>query len=160
MMCAVGINSRLFVRVFRTGFILALLTTALFGQGQSAGKAAETLTPAERKIDSRVRRTADRMMAAGIDESNAASLNASQIFSDPLIRVDNEARIQLYLELSNVEAAERSILQSSGAEIELVNPDLLLVQAWVPFDRIELLAGFDFVLAIRAPDYASIRSGR
>lgn len=82
MMCAVGINSRLFVRVFRTGFIVVLLTTALFGQGQSAGKASQTLTPAQRKIDSLVRSTATRMMAAGSDRSNAASLNASQRFSD------------------------------------------------------------------------------
>jgi hypothetical protein len=120
----------------------------------------ESLTPVQRKIQGLVRSTLARARAEGVDRSNAGRLNASQRFSDQLVKVDNQASIQVYIDLSAIDQARVAALRSSGdAEIEIVLPDLKLVQAWVPLDKIETLTALDFVLQIRAPEYATLNTG-
>src|SRR3990172_5180419 len=118
------------------------------------------LSPQQRKIQARVRSTITRLSAEGFNRLNAARLNAAEQFSSPLIKVDNRARVQLYLELTEVDAGRLAQLSPTGqAEIEIVNEDLKLVQAWVPHDEIEDIAALDFVTRIRPPEYAILQTG-
>ena len=49
--------------------------------------------------------------------------------------------------------------QTREIEIEIVNSDLKIVQAWLPYDQIEAVAGLDFVTRIRPPDYSTFQTG-
>src|SRR5206468_9773200 len=84
--------------------------------------------------------------------SNAASLNAAQRYSGPLLKVDNRFRMQLYLDLTELNAGRLATLAAtSEIEIEIVNQSLKRIQAWVPCEKIEALAALDFVARIRVP---------
>src|SRR5437867_4042321 len=132
----------------------------LLGRSQTSGNKEANLTPAQRKIAPLVRDALARMKTAGIDRSNAASFNAAQQYSSPLLRVDNSCRIQLYLDLRELNGARLSILAATGdIEVEIANENLKRLQAWVPCDKIEAVAALDFVVRIRPPDYGRARTG-
>ena len=85
-------------------------------------------TPEQHKIDSKVRSTATLIETAGINRANAARLGASRWLSSAVVRVDNQARIQVYIELTRVDEALLTRLQNEGVEVEIVSRDLSLVQ--------------------------------
>lgn len=72
--------------------------------------------------------------------------------------MDPEGRIQLYLDVDAISPELLSELQTLGVTIELTNPTLRIIQAWVPFDKIEKLADVQSVVRIRPPDYEFPRS--
>ena len=144
--------------------ILGLPAVPLFGQAPPSPFALapakkKSLTPVQRKVDDNLRLTAARIETAGINRANAGRLDASRWLSSAVVRVDDQARIQVYLELTRVDEALLTTLQNEGIEVEIVNRDSRLVQAWVPSDSIGTVASLDFVLQIRPPEYAIIRAG-
>ena len=117
------------------------------------------LTPRQRKIHGLVRSMAAALKAEGINGSNAARRNAANRFSSPLIKVDDHARIHLYIELTEVNSVRLNALERTGQiVIQIADPDLKLVQAWVPYERIEAIANLDFVTRVRPPEYATFLS--
>src|SRR5882724_11654582 len=88
-------------------------------RGQNPGPSKETdLTPAQRKIAPLIRSAMAQMVAAGVNRSNAVSLNAAQQYSSPLIKVDNQARIQVYMDLTELNAGRLATL-AAIPEIEI-----------------------------------------
>src|SRR5438128_1859024 len=109
---------------------IIVFSLILFGRGsrglsQAPGATDPNLTPAQRKIAPVIRTTVAQMIVAGINRSNAASLNAAQRYSGPLLKVDNKFRMQLYLDLTELNAGRLATLAAtSEIEIEIVNESL------------------------------------
>ena len=96
----------------------------------------------------------------GVTPDNAATVHAPQHFSSSLVKVDEYARIQVYIELTSVTAALLTILRQHSVEIELVNEEKQLVQGWLPCSQLEALARVETVQRVRPPDYAVLPSPR
>ncbi len=96
--------------------------------------------------------------ARGITRANAQAQNAEAL-STPFVHVRNDGAIQVYFYLSRVGPAELSALAGYEAEVEVALEQEGLVQAWIPFDRIEEVADLPFVERVGRPHYAHIRKG-
>jgi hypothetical protein len=144
--------------------LLVLASPAAWGQFQSftASAAGRTnLSPAEQKIRLSVLNTIAAIRATGPDRFNTLRTTQARVSptTNPLIAVDDLDRIQLYIQLSEVTPAALEALESGGAQTELMNDNLKIVQAWVPYDEVETIAALDFVARIRPPDYATRQVG-
>jgi YVTN family beta-propeller protein len=65
----------------------------------------------------------------------------------------NEKRLQVYIELKELGQEILEQLKTWGVTIKIAKPIHKLVQARIPFDRIEQVSRFRFVKFIRLPDY-------
>ena len=120
----------------------------------------ETLSPAQRKISRMLRRKAARMRELGITAVNADDRGASSAFSTSLVRVDNRARIQVYVQVTAIDDALLATIESVGnALIEVVNRELNLIQARIPHDRLGAVATLGSVVRIKPPSYGFTRTG-
>jgi hypothetical protein len=125
------------------------------------------LTPQQRKIDYFIRQTAAALQAAGVTSANAAQLNAATTFSTNFVRVDNQARIEVYIIVAAADATSSTLatIETQGnAEIEDRGVALntfegfATIPAWVPYTKLEALAALPIVRSIQPPGYATLSS--
>jgi hypothetical protein len=109
--------------------------------------------PGADKVGGQLKATIADMMGRGLTRQNAPA-RAASAFSNPLVRVDQQGNIQTYVYVDVYGAAERILLESYEAGIEIVNEELNIVQVWIPFTRIMEVARLPFVIRITAPSYA------
>lgn len=114
--------------------------------------------PGADKVRAKLKATIAEMMSQGITRQNAPTLGASA-FSNPLVRVDEQGYIQTYVYVDLFGAAERALLDSYEAVIEIVNEKLNIILAWIPFTRIMEVAQLPFVTRVTPPNYAIPRIG-
>ncbi len=73
--------------------------------------------------------------------------------------IDTDGKVQTYIYLSETGQSTIKRLLDRNVELEIVNAEAGLVQAWVPLTRLQEVATLDAVLHIRPPDYAINMSG-
>ena len=140
---------------------LALALTAV--SSGCADKASKTSrkedTPYTRKVSSSIREIVERMTRDGVgpESSDDEAMDLSQQYSTSIVKVDHEGRIHCYITLDTFERENMDSLRMLSVTIEREEPALLLVQAWVPFDRIRPLSECTFVSRVRPPDYLAPR---
>lgn len=105
------------------------------------------------KIAVAVSQVAQRMRADGITADNAAA-RQTESYSTPLMRVDQHGNLHVVILVTTIDARVESRLEQHGVRIEFVHTELRMIQAWVPFDRLERIAILPFVRYIRPPSYA------
>jgi subtilisin family serine protease len=69
------------------------------------------------------------------------------------IRFDGSNRIQVYLHVNKVGPNELALLGAEGVKVDIAEPGLKIVQAWLPVERLDVVAALDFITAIRPPEY-------
>ena len=79
--------------------------------------------------------------------------------ANPLVRIDPDGRIQVYVYLASLGEAELDVLRSLDVEVEVINKDPAIVQGLAPFDRIEEIAASPFVQRVTQPSYGRPRAG-
>lgn len=109
--------------------------------------------PASTKIASPLRHTIARLQQDGITAANAAQRQV-ETYATPLVRIDRHGRLHVVLVVSSVDDQVQLWLEAYQVDIEDTDATLLLVQAWVPFERLEEVARLAFVRYIRPPSYA------
>jgi hypothetical protein len=109
------------------------------------------------KIASSLRSTVERLRQDGITAENAARRQV-ETYTTPLVRIDRQGRMQVDILVSTLDDQLQSALKAYQVDIEFADVDLRLVQAWVPFDRLEEVATLAFVRYIRPPKYTIRRS--
>jgi hypothetical protein len=114
--------------------------------------------PAHDKVGPGIMDAVTALRARGITRANARALDAASA-SSPLVHVDNDGAVQVYLHVSSVGLIEKNALESLEAKLEVVLRRERLIQAWIPFDHIEAVADLDFVERITRPSYAHSRQG-
>ena len=97
------------------------------------------------------------LRAKGITRQTITARDATSL-SSRLVRMDSGGRIQVYIDVDQISPELLRQLKATEVSIELTNPTLRIIQAWVPFDRIEELADRQSVTRIRPPDYGFPRS--
>ena len=93
----------------------------------------------------------------------AASTNTdagSSDSSDDPVRFDSSGNVQVYIHLENTDADTLQELRDLGADIEITNSDVKIVQGWVPTGALDDIGALDAVDEITAPDYGQTKTGR
>ena len=88
-------------------------------------------------------------------ESSSTSDNEG---GDP-VRFDDDGRVQVYIWLESSSRSNRRDLEDLGAEIEVVDKDSDIVQAWVPPSALTAIEALENVIEISPPDYGITRVG-
>ena len=118
--------------------------------------------PIEAKVEGKIGPAVAAMLlelkGRGITRANARAQGATGL-SNPFLRIDQDGAIQVYLHLANAVPLDLESLARHEARVEIVNEELGLVPAWIPFDRIEEVAELRLVERITRPSYARIREG-
>lgn len=111
-----------------------------------------------KKVGSSLKAMIEKMEALGITIENAKKLKASSL-STPLVKVDNEGKIQTYVYFRAFGLDEKSLLEAWDVVIEITNKELGIIQAWIPFNRIYEIAELPFVERITPPNYGTSKVG-
>src|SRR5262245_35156066 len=114
---------------------------------------------ASTKIVSRLRALITDLRAEGITRENAAVLDTARRFSSETLKVDDLARVQVYVDVSDTSEPALSRLRQHGLDLEIVNRDFTIVQGWIPIENLEGLAAESVVLKIRPASYGRQRTG-
>src|SRR3990172_6049751 len=98
-----------------------------------------------------------------ISAENKLSILQNQAKANPQISSLIMKRISkmqsLGITMENMDQENISKLESMDVKIEIVNSKFNLIQAWVPFDKVEELASLSFVRKITPPSYGILRTG-
>lgn len=78
----------------------------------------------------------------------------------PFLRLKNSNSVQVYLVFKEFDEQTPDALNRYDIEIEVVNPKLKTIQAWLNVGQIEEIATNDNIVSIRKPSYANARSGQ
>ncbi len=103
-----------------------------------------------RKVSPIVRAVKENIEDRSITARSARGLNYSAL-SNPLVKVDEDGNIHTYIRVHSFGAAERTQLEAYDAEIETVNEEHGIVQAWIPFEVVDQVAQLTFVKLISPP---------
>lgn len=109
------------------------------------------------RIDPHLYGVVSDMRRDGVTRENARDRHSSR-YSNRRVRVSDDAELQTYIYLERFGEAERAALESHQARIEVVNENLNIVQAALPFDRIDTVAHLPFVKKMTPPSYHTRRS--
>ena len=115
-------------------------------------------SPISKKVSSSLRVVIDKMETLGITKDNATELGASSL-STTLVRVNDEGNIQTYVYVLTFGVDEKAHLEARDVLIEITNEKLGIIQAWIPYNRIEEVAQLPFVKRITPPSYGTPRVG-
>lgn len=110
------------------------------------------------KMDTQLRRLRQSIAEMSITNSTGTERRLSSL-SNPLVRIRDDGKVQVYIELTAVGEAELLMLTARGIIVELANEELATVQGWIPLDRLEEVAQLPFVKKVKVPDYAVPRVG-
>ena len=113
-------------------------------------------SPAASKIASPLQRVVQRMQQDGVTAANVTAHHAER-YTTPLVHVDTEGRVHTAILVTMFDAQVESVLTTHQVAIEHADAQARLVQAWIPFDRLDTVAALPFVRYLRPPSYASRR---
>lgn len=111
-------------------------------------------SPISKNVSSSLRAMIENMETLGITKENAKELKASSL-STPLVRVNDEGNIQTYVHVISFGVDEKALLDTRDVVIEIVNEELGIIQAWIPFDKVYEIAELPFVERITQPSYST-----
>ncbi len=125
-------------------FLAAALIGVTAGNGvAAAGTSLSNLSKGSSKVSAQLR-----------GATPAASPAARRV-----VRADESSRVQAYVHVRTLGAGERAALEAQGVEIEIANQRLGIVQGWIPSDRLDAVAGLEFVERVTPPAYGVARTG-
>ena len=150
---------------------VTLLTSATLASGQKLNKEpvsglVEQISQTEglqsglgyAKVSSILQSVLAEFRSRGITRENALARGAAAL-SNPLVHVDADGAVQIYFHMLSFGEAELATLVEHEVVIQIANEKLGIVQAWIPFDRVDDLAALPFVVRITTPSYGRSRSG-
>ncbi len=146
-----------------TIFIVLVVTPPLLGQElQAIGQihSAGTVTgEGSKKMDARLRGLITDFQALGITGEPATVPEVAGSFSSEMLKVDNAARAQVYVYVTDTTEQTLGVLRRHGLDIEIVNQAFAIAQGWIPVENLEALASESVVVKIRLPSYGTHNVG-
>lgn len=118
------------------------------------GQKMQQAVQGEDKISSKLLAVIQQLQAAGITPDSLQERNL-QAFSTPFVKVNSKGEIQAYIHLRTLDDNSLETLETHNVRIEISNPDMRIVQGWVPYYSVESIGQLDIVEKIEAPSYGS-----
>jgi subtilisin family serine protease len=114
--------------------------------------------PSHPKISAPVLRTLENLKTQGVTPATAKQ-QGFQGITTPLVRVDTDARLQVYITTTALDDGVYDALRSESVEIEITDDELSIIQGWIPVDRVEAVSELSFVSKIELPGYGQTHAG-
>lgn len=140
--------------VLETCNLAQILPTAVADTTASHPCLAEV--PVTSKIASPLQHVVQHMQQDGVTATNVTGRHPAR-YSTPVVRVDARGRVHTVILVTTFDLQVESALATHQVVIERVDVQTRLVQAWIPFDRLETVAALSCVRYLRPPSYASRR---
>ncbi|MGI9335410.1 MAG: hypothetical protein ACR2RL_19865 [Gammaproteobacteria bacterium] len=122
--------------------------------------AASPLPPAPRTgIAESILEVQRRLAARAVAAATGARAQSMVSFSTARVRVNAAGSVHVYIYTSRLGEAALGRLRALAADIEAVDEKNAVVQAWVPFDRLDEIAELPLVTRIAPPSYRFTRAG-
>jgi hypothetical protein len=100
----------------------------------------------------------EKFISEASQEKPDVSVDLS-VLTTPLMHVNASGDVQVYIYIHSWGDYEQGLLVELGASIDIVNEELKIVQAWLPFDEIEKASEFEFITRISLPSYGETQAG-
>ena len=129
-----------------------------------AGQLAEiyeqklALTPTQQKIDSALLDITHKIEKQ-ISLSPRGKITKLEDFSTPLVKLNEAGGVEVKLTVTSLTTEQEKQLEDLGMDIRLTLPKYGIVEGSLPYDRIEAVAGLDFVTNVGTPGYALHNTG-
>lgn len=139
------------MKSFKQKIVLFIIAPLILFIADSDALRAESEVQEPSKIASSVQQLVDKITASA--GARAARIAPSALSND-LLHVDAGGRIELLFHAAGtIGGAEEKALESLGAEIvtKLESPGM--IQAWVPYDKVDEAASLPWVVAVTPPGY-------
>jgi hypothetical protein len=130
-------------------------TSELAKQLEEIYQQKQALTPVQRKIDSSILRVIRKIHETTL----ADEARELESLSTPLLKIDNSGNLEIKLTVSTQTAEQLEQLEDLGMNVRLTLPKYGIVEGTLPYDRVETVAGLDFVLNVGTPGYALHNTG-
>ncbi len=129
---------------------LAIVVMALVFISPLISNAESKISPI---IEGKINEISNMASTRTADQSTISKL------SNPVVKVDEDGNIQVYLYCNEVSDENLEQLIDLGLEVEIMNDELKIVQGWMPPSGIEESAELGFVVRVTPPGYAHTRVG-
>ena len=127
-------------------------------QRQQTG--GQPTTPSDRQTHTLgVADGASAQVGSPLSRENVGSGGSSSRSTDDLVRFDTSGNVQVYIHMESTGEEHLAQLRALGAQLEVVNEDAGIVQAWVPTTSLDDIAALDSVREIMLPDYGVTKVG-
>ena len=73
--------------------------------------------------------------------------------STPLVKIDDAGNIEVKLTVTSLSNERLEQLEALGMQIALTLPEYEIIEGSLPYDRVETVAGLNFVQRVEAPGY-------
>jgi hypothetical protein len=110
------------------------------------------------KVSSILRTLIEKVRTGAITKQYARG-QGDVVLSDSLVRVNEVGNIQTYIHVDSIGSEERARIEAYDVKVEITNEKLGIIQAWIPYNKINEVAQFPFVRRITAPRYGTPRVG-
>lgn len=110
------------------------------------------------KIEYSLIKTRDKLWESKSKKGTARKQNTKEL-STSLIKIDDEARIQVYVYVTSTGVSIQKRLKTEGLKIEIINDSLGVIQGWLPEAALESIAELSFVKKITPPSYGVTHAG-
>lgn len=132
------------------------LQTPQEAHDQSSSPAASRPRPGSltaAKIATPLQNVLQRMQQDGITATNVTERHP-ETYSTPLVRVDAAGRVHTTIQVTTFDAQVEAVLAGHQIAIDAMDTASHLLQAWIPFYRLDAIAALPFVRSLRPPSYA------
>jgi subtilisin family serine protease len=155
-----GIGNKKLGLLFLSVFVLVVWNLSdydVFGEGSGPGISRDStneslISQTSDKVDYFIRKKLNQMTLKDAELQGEAKPSAP-LNSTSMTRTDSENRIQVYIHVHTLGPDVKSILESYGAIVEIINEKLKIVQARIPQDQVYEIAKLSFVKRISEPAY-------
>lgn len=110
------------------------------------------------KLNSSLKGIVNEISKMAATRGDAQSLNLRNL-SNPLIKVDDNGNVEIFLYCNEVSDGNLEQLLDLGLIVEDVNEDHKIIQGWLPHENLEAAAEMGFVVKVTPPSYAHTRVG-
>jgi len=155
-----GISNKKLGLLFLSVFVLVVWNLSdydVFGEDYGAGISRDStneslINQSSDKVDYFIRKKLNQMTSKGAELQGEVKPSAPLNYSS-MTPTDSENKIQVYIRVHTLGPDVKSILESYGAIVEIINENLKIIQAWIPQDQLYEIAQLSFVKRISEPAY-------
>ncbi len=115
-------------------------------------------SPGFQKVSSILRTMIEKVRTGAITKQYARG-QGDVVLSNSLVRVNEVGNIQTYIHVDSIGSEERALIEAYDVKVEITNEKLGIIQAWIPYNKIDEVAQLPFVKRITPPSYGTPRVG-
>jgi hypothetical protein len=117
-----------------------------------------SLTPVQKKIDSHIWQVSRKVKERVSASKHGEKLDLRDLSTPPL-KVDQAGNIKVKLNVRSLSEAQLDEIKDLGMDVTFSSPEYGLVEGSLPYNRVEAIAGLDFIKNVQTPGIPMYNTG-